>query len=81
LKKLKQEYGIKKLIVVTNKKEFEIQEDYVLIPAKYLFYFLSFQFTSQILSFSLFFNNLNFSTSSLSFFISNPNNLFITLFS
>lgn len=33
-KKLKQEYGIKRLIVVTNKKEFEIQEDYVLIPAE-----------------------------------------------
>ena len=31
---LKEDYGFKRLIVVTNKKEFEIQEDYVLIPAE-----------------------------------------------
>lgn len=31
---LREDYGFRRLIVVTNKKEFEIQEDYVLIPAE-----------------------------------------------
>lgn len=33
-KTLKEDYGFKRLIVVTNKKDFEIHEDYVLIPAE-----------------------------------------------
>lgn len=33
-KTLKEKYGVKRLIVVTNKKDFEITDDYVIVPAE-----------------------------------------------
>ncbi len=33
-KQLREKYGIRKLIVVTNKKDFEVSEDYVIVPAE-----------------------------------------------